>query len=108
MAGTAPKSFRSIFIVVAVWFLVAVTVGYLRLLEPAPRVVNQIVLVALTAGLLLAFWQIRAFHDWVSSLPLRALIWLHLVRFVGIYFLILYRRGELPFAFAVPGGCGDI
>ncbi|MEO8140652.1 MAG: hypothetical protein ABI742_13445, partial [Gemmatimonadota bacterium] len=25
-----------------------------------------------------------------------------------IYFLVLYGRGELPFAFAVPGGWGDI
>ena len=33
---------------------------------------------------------------------------LHVTRFVGIYFLILYRRGELPYAFAVPGGVGDI
>ncbi len=28
--------------------------------------------------------------------------------FVGVYFLLLYRQGELPYAFAVPGGWGDI
>jgi hypothetical protein len=33
---------------------------------------------------------------------------LHLTRFVGAYFLVLYGRGELPYAFAVPGGIGDI
>ena len=33
---------------------------------------------------------------------------MHLVRFVGIAFLVAYRLGELPFAFAVPGGIGDI
>ena len=33
---------------------------------------------------------------------------LHVTRFVGFYFLALYRRGELPYAFAVPGGYGDI
>src|SRR6185436_4039461 len=27
---------------------------------------------------------------------------------VGIYFLVLHQRGELPRAFAVPGGIGDI
>jgi hypothetical protein len=32
----------------------------------------------------------------------------HLTRFVGFYFLALYARGELPWAFAVPGGWGDI
>src|SRR5256885_15852628 len=31
-----------------------------------------------------------------------------LFRSVGVYFLVLYGRGELPFDFAVPGGWGDI
>jgi hypothetical protein len=34
---------------------------------------------------------------------------IHLTRIVaGAYFLVLYRRGELPYLFAVPGGIGDI
>ena len=41
-------------------------------------------------------------------MPPRALVALHLVRFVGAWFIVLYRRGQLPFAFAVPGGWGDI
>ena len=39
---------------------------------------------------------------------LRALVLFHLTRFVGFYFLVLHARGELPWAFAVPGGWGDI
>ena len=41
-------------------------------------------------------------------MDLRAIIALHLTRFVGVYFLLLYARGELPFGFAVPAGWGDI
>jgi hypothetical protein len=39
---------------------------------------------------------------------LRWLVGFHLVRLVGIYFLCLYARHELPYAFAVCGGVGDI
>ena len=38
----------------------------------------------------------------------RALVLFHVTRFVGFYFLVLHARGELPWAFAVPGGWGDI
>src|SRR5205823_13534276 len=44
----------------------------------------------------------------LRELDLRTLIALHLTRFVGFYFLYLYRAGQLPGGFAVPAGCGDI
>jgi len=39
---------------------------------------------------------------------MRWLVAIHLVRFVGIYFLYLYARRELPYSFAVWGGVGDV
>ena len=56
----------------------------------------------------MALLKSRPFRDWLLALPLRALILFHAIRFVGFYFLWLWRRGELPFAFAVPGGSGDV
>jgi hypothetical protein len=67
-----------------------------------------LLLLALTAALLVAYSGVKGFRSWIFAIPLSWLICLHLTRFVGIYFLWLYERGELPFAFAVPGGWGDI
>jgi hypothetical protein len=49
-----------------------------------------------------------AFRNWSLRIDIRLLIGLHLVRFVGVYFLYLYTRQELPYGFAVWGGMGDI
>ena len=42
------------------------------------------------------------------TVDIRGLTLIHVTRFVGAYFLVLHARGELPWAFAVPGGWGDI
>lgn len=90
------------------WLLAAIALGasgqLATLRPPAP----QLLLAGLTVALLLSGWLVPGFRLWLAGLNLRQIIALHLLRFVGIYFLILYRRGELPYAFAVPGGWGDI
>ncbi|MGH6630620.1 MAG: hypothetical protein ACREB3_12880, partial [Burkholderiales bacterium] len=73
---------------------------------PMPAV--QGVLFALTALLLVLYFKAAGLRAWIDALEPRSLVLLHVTRFVGIYFLILYQRGELPYAFAVPGGWGDI
>ena len=71
--------------------------------------VPQLVLLGLTALLLAAVVALPRFRHWLMTLDLRWLVAVHLTRFVGLYFLILYYRdGALPRAFAVPGGWGDI
>ena len=49
-----------------------------------------------------------SFRAWLASVDLRSVIAIHLTRFIGVYFLVLYARGLLPFDFAVLGGWGDI
>ncbi len=91
-----------------VWLVVAIALGAsgaLRHLRPPGP---QVVLLALTAALLIAWRLNQGFRAWLYALDQRAIVALHLSRFVGAYFLFLYRKGELPFGFAVPGGWGDI
>ena len=90
------------------WLVAAAAVGGYGLLRVVPRPVLQIVLVSLTLVLLLSYRFWPYFRDFVRGLPLRFLILIHVTRFVGYYFLILYAKGQLPYAFAVPGGWGDI
>jgi hypothetical protein len=90
------------------WFLAAVAVGAsgcLTSLAP-PRL--QLLLVLLTAAMIAAGLLVPSFRAWLASVDLRSVIAIHLTRFIGIYFLVLYARGLLPFDFAVLGGWGDI
>jgi hypothetical protein len=70
--------------------------------------VPQLVIATLTAGLIVAGRVSQRFREWLDSLPLRAIVSLHLSRFVGIAFLLLARSGKLPWSFAGPAGWGDI
>jgi hypothetical protein len=51
---------------------------------------------------------VPSFRAWLAAVDLRSVIAIHLTRFIGAYFLVLYARGLLPFDFAVLGGWGDI
>lgn len=91
-----------------VWFLVALFVGASGIVAFLKPPFPQVVLLGLVIVLLVLFSMSSTFHNWIMNVDIRALVLVHLTRFVGIYFLILHFRGELPYAFAVPGGLGDI
>lgn len=97
-----------ILIVASAWLLLALLVGSSGVLASVPPLFPQVVLFGLTGILLLLFWKSLVCRRWALSVDIRALVLVHVSRFVGIYFLVLYSRGELPYAFAVPGGWGDI
>ena len=107
MSGEAAKSPRPLYVILLAWGTAAIAAGGLGAVARSP-VPIPLILVGLVATGLLA-WRLSAkIREWVRAVPPRALVGLHLVRFVGAWFIVLYRRGELPFAFAVPGGWGDI
>jgi len=113
VARTAPVTAsstdpRKVLAVTVVWFLVACGVGAAGLLRAARPPLPQVLIAGLTALILIAFWRPTSFRRWALGVDLRAIVLIHVSRFVGIYFLVLYGRGELPYAFAVPGGWGDI
>jgi hypothetical protein len=60
------------------------------------------------AALIAALSAIRPLRNWALRIDIHWLIGMHLIRFVGFYFLYLYARHQLPFGFAVGGGIGDI
>jgi hypothetical protein len=99
---------RAYVAIAALWFVAAFALGasgrLARLHPPAP----QLILAGLTILLIGCGVVFSGFRRWIATLDTRSVLVIHLTRFVGAYFLLLNRRGELPYAFAVPGGWGDI
>lgn len=95
-------------IALPLWLGVAVVLGAAGRIQTLQPPAPQLVLVALAVGTLLAVRLVPPLRAWTQMVDVRWLVGFHLTRFVGVYFLVLYRQGELPYAFAVPGGWGDI
>ena len=100
-----PLAIRSLF---WIWLILALAAGRAGLLAHRPPAALPGLIVALAALLLAAGAWVSPFRAWVAGLTIRALVLVHVTRFVGFYFLYLYRQGALPYDFAVPGGLGDI
>jgi hypothetical protein len=99
---------RAVLLTTAAWFAVAFALGAAGVFKEIRPPLPQIILATLTAAVLILFWTPTPFRRWALAVDPRALVLIHVTRFVGFYFLWLYSRGELPWAFAVPGGWGDI
>jgi hypothetical protein len=92
-----------------VWLAAAVALGAAGVFAPLRPPAPQVILAGLTLLTLAATAALAPLRRWTWTVDVRALVALHVTRILaGGYFLVLYRRGELPYAFAVPGGIGDI
>lgn len=95
-------------LVLWLWFGAALLAGQQQLLQRLPPIAVPAIVLGLTSLLLFAYNRLRPVRTWADALDLRLIVLLHLTRFVGVYFIILYRRGQLPYDFAIPAGLGDI
>ena len=95
-------------IILIIWLILAIVVGEMGLLTKIPPVSIQIILVSLTVLCILWYLLSIKFREFISRIGVRGILVLHLVRYVGIYFLYLYSLERLPYDFAVKGGWGDI
>lgn len=99
---------RTVLLLLAVWLAAAINIGRSGLLGALP-IPPPAVAIGLTIVLLLLLRVSRAARAAAWTLGPRTLVAFHAVRIAaGAYFLTLYNRGELPAAFAVPAGWGDI
>ena len=105
---TPAASTRAVLLIGLGWLLIATAFGAAGVMRSLPPAVTPLALLGLTAIVLAVAWRRAGFQAWLSTLDERWLVALHLTRFVGFYFLYLYGNGQLPYAFAVPAGWGDI
>ncbi len=73
-----------------------------------PRVAPPVIVALLVIAQLAAIAMLPRLRSLLATVDPRVLVVPHGVRLVGLWFLVLWRRGELPFGFAVPGGTGDL
>ena len=104
----APRIAPRVLIGLALWLAAALVVGSSGLLAAVGPPFPQVVLLAITTAVLVLVTRARELRRFAQTVDLRILVVVHLSRFVGLYFLVLNRRDELPYAFAVPAGWGDV
>ena len=96
------------FVIGVLWIAIACFLGLRGVPESLRPPLPQVVILGLSVALVLASFLVGAVRAWVDGLDMRQLIALHLLRLVGILFLIDGERGILPQDFAKPAGSGDI
>ena len=99
---------RFLIVLLAAWGLAAAAAGACQLLQHLPPASAQLLIAGLTIALSFAMARNQRLKAEVASLSLRAILALHLVRFIGLYFLWLHGQGRLPVEFAERAGWGDI
>jgi hypothetical protein len=90
------------------WLLVAVVLGASGALRGLPPSTLVVLVASLAIVLLVASWTLAPLRRFAHEADLRLLAGFHLLRFVGLHFVILGARGLLPELFVVAAGYGNL
>ncbi len=95
--------------VAAAWFLLALGGSLLGVFdsEPRPPVLLGLGAVVPVAAFAAGYAASQRLREFVLSLDLRVIAAAQTWRVGGLVFVVLYGRGVLPGAFAIPAGWGD-
>jgi hypothetical protein len=100
----------TVLISLGAWFVLVLAIGATGALSPAgggaPALGLAVVLPV--AALVWAYFALPSVRNAMAATPLPALIGLHVIRLLGVMFLILYAEGRLPAPFAPSAGWGDV
>ncbi len=100
-----------IWIIFPLWGFIAITLSTNGVFKVAAGALPVPVIIAVATPALLflaAYAMLPPLRRWVESLDIAELIALQSWRVVGFAFLIVWALGELPGAFALPAGLGDL
>jgi hypothetical protein len=90
------------------WFAADIAGGYYLVMQRLAPIALPVLIIGLSAIALYVYFRVPGLRDWLDNLDPLTLVQLHLTRFIGGYFIVLFYRGDLPYAFAVPAGIGEL
>jgi hypothetical protein len=102
------KSRTLLLVIAGLWAAAATVFALAGGPSRAPASALPIVVLGLSIVALVAVKRVPSLRQGLIAMPTRALLAVHLVRFIGIAFLVLATQGRLPALFAQRAGWGDI
>ncbi len=102
--------FRSVFIFYGIYFIYVFVMSQtgIFLENTVPPKVIFFTILPLFLFFMLVVSNLKIYKTIVQNASLESLVWLHIFRFIGIFFIIVYFYGAIPKNFAYVGGFGDI
>ncbi len=107
-AVSTPRLPGTAAVAAVIWLVLAVIAGASGFLVRLPFPGAQVIILALVTITLAAGLASSSLRAWIDSIPLRWLVGVNAIRFIGIAFLLVAAQGQLNPVFAGRAGWGDI